>query len=112
MHQLEPISVHLPTSLSPQKANLSPDMAYSSSNEDENNTPRLSLHKQASGNWPFQIPLRNGEAQSLAERRVPGLVNFVPAVAYHFCHNLPAAFTQPGTRLSAKLCASPFLSGI
>ena len=26
----------------------------------------------------------------------PGLVNFVPAVAYHFCLNLPAAFSQPG----------------
>ena len=25
-----------------------------------------------------------------------GLVNFVPALAYHFCLNLPAAFTQPG----------------
>ena len=26
----------------------------------------------------------------------PGLMNFVPAVAYHICLNLPAAFTQPG----------------
>ena len=26
----------------------------------------------------------------------PGLVNFVIAVAYHFCPSLPAAFTQPG----------------
>ena len=31
----------------------------------------------------------------LAKRWVPGLVNFVPAVAYHFCLNLPAAFSQP-----------------
>ena len=26
----------------------------------------------------------------------PGLVNFVPAVAYHFCLILPATFSQPG----------------
>ena len=34
----------------------------------------------------------------------PGLVNFVPAVAYHFCLNLPAAFKQPGARLLAEPC--------
>ena len=27
------------------------------------------------------------------------MVNFVPALAYHFCLNLPAAFTQPRARL-------------
>ena len=26
----------------------------------------------------------------------PGLVNFVPAVAYHLCLNLPEKFLQPG----------------
>ena len=31
----------------------------------------------------------------------PGLVNVVPAVAHHFCLNLPAAFTQPGCSLLA-----------
>ena len=34
----------------------------------------------------------------------PGLVNFVPAVAYHFCLALPAAFTQPRVRLLAEPC--------
>ena len=33
--------------------------------------------------------------QGSAKRRSPGLVNFVPALAYHFCLNLPAAFTKP-----------------
>ena len=33
--------------------------------------------------------------QESAKRRSPGLVNFVPGVAYHFCLALPAAFTQP-----------------
>ena len=42
--------------------------------------------------------------QGSAKRRSPGLVHFVPAVAYHFCLNLPAAFTQPGARLLAKPC--------
>ena len=33
-----------------------------------------------------------------------GLVNFVPAIAYHYCLDLPAAFTQPGTSTLADLC--------
>ena len=33
----------------------------------------------------------------------PGLVNFVAAVAYHFCLNLPAALTQPASTF-ADLC--------
>ena len=37
-------------------------------------------------------------------KTVPGLVNFVPAVAYHFCLALPAAFTQPGAQLLAEPC--------
>ena len=40
--------------------------------------------------------------QSSAKRWVPGLVNFVPAVAYHFGLNLPAAFTQAVTHLLAE----------
>ena len=28
----------------------------------------------------------------------PGLVKLLPAVAYHFCLNLPEAFTKPGAR--------------
>ena len=32
-------------------------------------------------------------------RPFPGLVNFVPALAYLFCLNLPAAFSQPGNGL-------------
>ena len=38
--------------------------------------------------------------QGSAKRRAPGLVNFV--TAYHFCLNLPAAFTQPGNHLLAE----------
>ena len=30
--------------------------------------------------------------QGLTIRPFPGLVNFVHAIAYHFCLNLPAAF--------------------
>ena len=39
------------------------------------------------------------------KRWAQGLVNFVPAVtavAYHYCLNLPAAFTKPGARLLAE----------
>ena len=39
-----------------------------------------------------------------AKRRTPGLVNFVAAVAYLFCRDLPSAFTQPGDHLLAVPC--------
>ena len=42
--------------------------------------------------------------QGSTNRRAPGLVNFVPTLAYHFCLNLPAAFTQPGAHLLVKPC--------
>ena len=49
------------------------------------------------------MPLRR-PIQGSAKRWSPGLVNFVTALAYHFCLALPAAFTQPGARLFADLC--------
>ena len=45
--------------------------------------------------------------QRLAEVSAPGFVNFITAVAYHFCLNLPVAFTQPGPHLLAESCISP-----
>ena len=42
--------------------------------------------------------------QEWPKRWVPGLVNFVPAVACHFCLALPAEFTQPGDHLVAEPC--------
>ena len=42
--------------------------------------------------------------QGSTNRRVPSLVNFVPALAYHFCLNLPAAFTQPKAHLLVEPC--------
>ena len=42
--------------------------------------------------------------EGLTIRPFPGLENFVPAVAYHFCLNLPAAFSQPGNGLIAIPC--------
>ena len=35
---------------------------------------------------------------------VRGFVKFVPAVAYHFCLNLPATFSQPRTKTFSQLC--------
>ena len=43
--------------------------------------------------------------QGSTNRRAPGFVNFVLALAYHFCLNLPAAFTQPGARLLVEPCS-------
>ena len=38
-------------------------------------------------------------------------MNFVPAVAYHFCLNLPAAFSQPRNGLIAKPCNGARVAG-
>ena len=46
----------------------------------------------------------SGQTQSSTKRRPPGLVNSVPAVAYHLCLASPAAFTQPGDPLLAGPC--------
>ena len=46
------------------------------------------------GNRAFTV-----SSQGISIRPFPGLVNFVPAVAYLFCLNLPAAFSQPGNGL-------------
>ena len=45
---------------------------------------------------PYAIKRVDVHVQWWAEALFPGLVNFVPAVAYHFYPNLPAVFTQPG----------------
>ena len=37
--------------------------------------------------------------QGSSIRWAQGLVNFVPAVADHFCLNLPEAFSEPRARL-------------
>ena len=42
--------------------------------------------------------------QGSTMRPFPGLVNFVPAVFYHFCFNLPGAFSQPGNGLLEVPC--------
>ena len=44
------------------------------------------------------------EDTELGYKTVPGLVNFVAAVAYHICLALPVAFTKTGDRLSAEPC--------
>ena len=45
----------------------------------------------------YQVSLSTGVA-------FPGLVNLVPAVAPHFCLNLPRAFLQPGKHSFGDLC--------
>ena len=49
--------------------------------------------------WPIGM-------QGSIIRPFPGLVNFFPAVAYHFCLNLPAAFSQPWNSLIVEPCIS------
>ena len=42
--------------------------------------------------------------ETSAKIGAPGLVNFITAVAYHFCLKLPAVFTQPVSLTLADLC--------
>ena len=42
--------------------------------------------------------------QGSTNRRAPGFVNCVPALANHFWLNLPAPFTQAGARLFVEPC--------
>ena len=44
------------------------------------------------------------KAQSSAKRRFPGLVNFVTALACHFCLALHTLFTQPGDHFLSEPC--------
>ena len=44
------------------------------------------------------------QEERLGEVDAPGLVNFAPALADHFCLILPGAFTQPGASTLADLC--------
>ena len=63
-----------------------------------------SLNKR---NFMSACPLLQGSAKRLK----PGLVKFVPAVAYHFCLNLPGAFSQPGKHSfgdTCKIAHSPY----
>ena len=55
--------------------------------------------------YPERWKIRKVKEEALegsAIRRAPGLVNVVPAVADHFCLNLPAAGTQPVQSLLAE----------
>ena len=50
------------------------------------------------------ISARHLYIQGSPKECFPGLVNFVTAVAYHFCLNLPRAFSQPGKHSFGDPC--------
>ena len=51
--------------------------------------------------YPYVLPLA---LQGSANSQVPGLVNFVTAVAYHLSINLPKKFSRSGTCILADPC--------
>ena len=75
----------------------SPVLFYSHSFHIPATVPTLSL----SPNQLFQNKCCH--LQGITIRQFPSLVNFVAAVAYHFCLNLPATFSQPENGLIVKL---------
>ena len=58
---------------------------------------------------PRPLPLQTSDVQGSTNRRALGFVNFVLALAYHFCLNLLAAFSQPGARLLVEPCTCPLI---
>ena len=50
------------------------------------------------------ISARHLYIQGSPKECFPGLVNFVTAVAYHFCLNLSRAFSQPGQHSFGDPC--------
>ena len=52
----------------------------------------------------FHLPQFDRYIQGTSKRPFPNLVNFVPAVAYHLCLNLPEAFSQPENGLLEVPC--------
>ena len=66
-------------------------------------------HQQAQGDAPDrrvskQILCPSTLYKAQLKRWTPGMVKFDPAVAFHFCLALPAAFTQPGAHFLTELC--------
>ena len=61
----------------------------------------LVLKKQDNSNNPDVL---EKYMQGWVKKRAQGWVNFVPAVAYHFCLNWPAPFTRPGNSNLAQPC--------
>ena len=59
----------------------------------------INSHGNATGLPNKSLSLEKEIVQGFTIRPLPGLVNFVPAIAYHFCLNLHAAFSQPGNSL-------------
>ena len=51
-----------------------------------------------------EITRRNSKVLGWAQVSIQGLVNFVTAVAYHFCINFPVAFLQPENGNLAHPC--------
>ena len=62
------------------------------------------LNSECNSYHDLAIHRNRSTVQGSTNRRALGLVNLVPALAYHFCLNLPAAFTQPVARLLVDPC--------
>ena len=76
------------------------DVAVSLSIDVDRLTHSVNERKQERERWDCS---HIEDIQGSAKRRSPGLVSFVPAVAYHFFHYLLKQFSQPGAQFS-KLC--------
>ena len=73
---------------------------------DEGRGPGRAHHNYTAYGLNKQGHIRCERILGTAYRRSPGLVNFVDALAYHFCLAMPAAFTQLGNHLLAEPCTA------
>ena len=59
--------------------------------------------------WTGGVEVCN--VQGSATRWAPGLVKFVPALAYHFCLAMPVTFLKPGAYLFVETCNGSIQTG-
>ena len=70
-------------------------------------TPSSAINSECpGGQWANIYLMTSRKLQGSINRRAPGSVNFVLALAYHFWLNLPAAFTQPGACPLVEPCTA------
>ena len=74
----------------------------------DSNIPNIKyFYLRVEGPSIWQLPSRH--VQGSAKRLLPGMVNFVPVLAYHFCLSLPAALMQPNATWPKPFSPNPVL---
>ena len=113
---MEQISIQLTTHCNTRKSRLAVRRAANHEEMEMRGRLHVRLTERKIGTivkWALPCPLcpfslrsthTNKKGTILLRIRAPGLVNFLPAVVYHFCLSLPEKFSQPGSHVFAQPC--------